>query len=164
MGTKPKNSRQKPGGKSPGTGGQPKKTAKNRKTRPHSISLADLFLLIRVVDECLYHPTGALGRAAKTEGYGSVGNVAQRLDVLENHFGRLFSRNSSSDPWRADRLSGGRRLGARMRRAAGVDAQERAQRLFQPPEASRLPQQSRHADAGQENHDRQAAGGERSDE
>jgi hypothetical protein len=67
MGTKPKNSRQNLGGKSPGTGGRVK--AANRRTRPHSILLANLFLCIRIVDECLYHPIGALSRAAKTEGY-----------------------------------------------------------------------------------------------
>ena len=44
----------------------------------------------------LYHPTGAFDRVAKTEGYGSLGNVAQRLDVLESRFGTLFYRNSSS--------------------------------------------------------------------
>jgi hypothetical protein len=130
-GDKAKNSRQKPGGKSPGTGRRAMKKAKNRKTRPQSILLADLFLWISVVDECLYHPTGALDRAAKTEGYGSVGNVVQRLDVLEGRFGKLFYRNSPSDPRRADSLGGGRRLGARLRsraKGARTDAQEPAQR------------------------------------
>ena len=57
--------------------------------------MADLFLWISVVDECLHHPTGALERAAITEGYASVGNITQRLDVLENQFGRLIYRNSA---------------------------------------------------------------------
>ncbi|MHC2644070.1 hypothetical protein ACVJGB_006938 [Bradyrhizobium liaoningense] len=140
MRTQPKNPRQKPGRKSPAKGDQAKKRAKNRKTRPHSILLADLFLLIRVVDECLYHPTGALGRAAKTEGYGSVGNVAQRLDVLENRFGKLFYRNSSGGRRRADPRGDGRQ-GARLRSRAEdarADAQEPAQRLF-PRQARLLP-------------------------
>jgi hypothetical protein len=94
MGTKPKSSRQKAGRKSLDPGVQARK-CKDRRTRPHSILLADLFLWVRVVDECLYHPIGGLDRAAKTEGYGSVGNVSQRLDVLENHFGMLFYRNGS---------------------------------------------------------------------
>ena len=75
--------------------GKSRKT-KARTARPHSILLADLFLWIGVVDECLYHPVGAFERAAKTEGYGSVGNVTQRLDVLENEFGMLLYRNLSS--------------------------------------------------------------------
>jgi hypothetical protein len=97
MGTKPKSSRQKPGRKSPSPGWQAKKKAKDRETRPHSILLADLFLWISVIDECLYHPTGPFDRVAKTEGYGSLGNVAQRLDVLESRFGTLFYRNKRLD-------------------------------------------------------------------
>ena len=99
--TKPKSSRQKPGGKSPSPGGQAKKKAKDRKTRPHSILLADLFLWISVVDECLYHPTGAFDRAARTEGYGSLGNVANRLKVLEARFGKLFQENKASSRYRS---------------------------------------------------------------
>jgi hypothetical protein len=60
-----------------------RRKVKARKARPHSILLADLFLWISVVDECLYHPTGAFDRAATMEGYGSLGNVANRLKVLE---------------------------------------------------------------------------------
>jgi hypothetical protein len=101
MGTKPKSSRQKTGGKSPSPGGQAKKKAKGRKTRPHSILLADLFLWISVVDECLYHPTGAFDRAAKTEGYGSLGNIANRLKVLEARFGKLFQENKLSSRYRS---------------------------------------------------------------
>jgi hypothetical protein len=101
MGTKPRSSRQKTGRKSLGPGVGAKK-AKDRKTRPHSISLADLFLWVRVVDECLYHPIGGLDRAAITEGYRSVGNVTQRLDVLERHFGKLLYR---SGPYRSGVLT-----------------------------------------------------------
>jgi hypothetical protein len=94
MGTKPKSPQRKPGEFAPGSKAQAQK--KPKKQRPNSILLADLFLWISVVDECLYHPVGAFERAAKTEGYGSVGNVTQRLDVLENEFGMLLYRNLSS--------------------------------------------------------------------
>jgi hypothetical protein len=94
MRTKPRRSQKKAGRKSPDPGVLTKK-AKDRKTRPHSILLADFFLWIRVVDEGLYHPIGGLDRAAMTEGYRSVGNVTQRLDVLESHFGKLLYRRGS---------------------------------------------------------------------
>jgi hypothetical protein len=71
------------------------KKPKVRRTRSHAISMADLFLWTSIVDECLYHPTGALERAAITEGYSSVGNVTQRLDFLEKQFGRLIYRNAA---------------------------------------------------------------------
>ena len=92
--TKPRRPRKKAGRKSRDLGVQTKK-AKDRKKRPHSILLADFFLWIRVVDEGLYHPIGGLDRAAMAEGYRSVGNVTQRLDVLESHFGMLLHRRGS---------------------------------------------------------------------
>jgi len=36
---------------------------------------------------------GAFDRAAVTEGYGSLGNVVQRIKVLEDRFGLLFQPN-----------------------------------------------------------------------
>jgi hypothetical protein len=67
-----------------------------KKQRPNSIMLADLFLWINVVDECLYHPAGAFDRAAMTEGYGSLGNVVNRIEKLEERFGQLFHPNKLS--------------------------------------------------------------------
>jgi hypothetical protein len=80
------------------------KNAGDRKLRPHSISLADLFLWISVVDECLYHPIGAFDRAANAEGYGSLGNVVNRLQVLEARFGALFEEIAEDNPNVAIRL------------------------------------------------------------
>jgi hypothetical protein len=94
MRTKPRRSQKNAGCKSPDRGVRTKK-AKDRKKRPHSILLADFFLWSRVVDECLYHPVGGLDRAAMAEGYRSVGNVTQRLDVLESHFGQLLYRRGA---------------------------------------------------------------------
>jgi hypothetical protein len=82
---KPTAKREKPSPEAP-----TRRKAKARKARPHSMLLADLFLWISVVDECLYHPVGAFDRAAVAEGYGSLGNVVQRLAVLEKRFGQLF--------------------------------------------------------------------------
>jgi hypothetical protein len=69
---------------------------KPKKRRPNSILLADLFLWINVVDDCHYHPVGTFDRAAVTEGYGSLGNVVQRIKVLEERFGPLFRPNKRS--------------------------------------------------------------------
>jgi hypothetical protein len=96
MGKKVKNSRQTAEREKPSSQAPTGKKGKSRKVRPNSILLADLFLWISVVDECLYHPMGAFDRAAKTEGYGSLGNVANRLKVLETRFGKLFQENKSS--------------------------------------------------------------------
>jgi hypothetical protein len=52
--------------------------------------LADLLLLITIVDECQIHPIGAFDRAAHTAGIKSAGNLARRLDRIEGHFGKLF--------------------------------------------------------------------------
>jgi hypothetical protein len=92
MEAKPKTSRQKAGRKKRFTEPRRQQKGKGRQARAHSITLADIFLWITVVDECLYHPMGAFDRAAKTEGYGSVGNVVQRLKVLEDRFGTLFMK------------------------------------------------------------------------
>jgi hypothetical protein len=102
MGAKPTSSRKKSGDIAPRSKGQPRR--KPKKQRPNSILLADLFLWINVVDECLYHPAGDFDRAAVTEGYGSFGNVVQRIKVLEDRFGPLFQphklspRNRSGAP------------------------------------------------------------------
>jgi hypothetical protein len=60
-------------------------------SRPHSISLADLFLWITLVDECLFHPIGAFERAAVKEGLSNRGTVTQRVEALESRFGQLFA-------------------------------------------------------------------------
>jgi hypothetical protein len=91
MGKKVKNSRQTAERKKPSSSQAPTgKKGKSRKVRPHSITLADLFLWITVVDEALVHPTKAFKRAAESEGIKSVGNVQNRLKVLEDRFGKLF--------------------------------------------------------------------------
>jgi len=94
MGTKPKSLRSRRGDIAP----SPKARAvkKPKKQRPNSILLADLFLWINVVDECLYHPVGAFDRAAMTEGYSSLGNVVNRIEKLEERFGPLFRPNKLS--------------------------------------------------------------------
>jgi hypothetical protein len=91
MGTKPRSSRQKTDDKTPA-----RKPKAEKKKRPNSILLADLLLWINIVDECLYHPVGAFDRAATTEGYGSLGNVVQRIEKLQERFGPLFQPNKLS--------------------------------------------------------------------
>jgi hypothetical protein len=104
MGKKPSSSRQNSVRRPAEAGAKAGKKAKDRKLRPHSVSLADLFLWISVVDECLYHPMGAFDRAANTEGYGSLGNVVNRLQVLEDRFGALFEEIAEDNPNVAIRL------------------------------------------------------------
>jgi hypothetical protein len=94
MGTEPKSSRSRRGVVAPSP--KPRAGKKSKRQRPNSILLADLFLWINVVDECLYHPVGAFDRAAMTEGYGSLGNVVNRIEKLEERFGQLFRPNKLS--------------------------------------------------------------------
>jgi hypothetical protein len=74
---------------------------KKGEKRPHSVSLADLFLWITLVDECLYHPIGAFDRAATTAGLKNRGTVTQRVKVLEAHFGQLFANRDPSQRYRS---------------------------------------------------------------
>lgn len=69
--------------------------------RPYAHPLADLFLWITVVDECLFHPIGAFERAAVTEGLANRGTVTQRLQVLESRFGQLFAKRDASQRYRS---------------------------------------------------------------
>jgi hypothetical protein len=70
-------------------------------SRPHSISLADLFLWITLVDECLFHPIGAFERAAVKEGLSNRGTVTQRVEALESRFGQLFAEREASQRYRS---------------------------------------------------------------
>lgn len=74
---------------------------KKRISRPHSISLADLFLWITLVDECLFHPIGAFERAAVKEGLSNRGTVTQRVEALESRFGQLFAEREASQRYRS---------------------------------------------------------------
>jgi hypothetical protein len=74
---------------------------KKGEKRPHSVSLADLYLWITLVDECLYHPIGAFERAAVTAGLKNRGTVTQRVKVLEAHFGQLFANRDASQRYRS---------------------------------------------------------------
>lgn len=76
-------------------------TRKQAQRRPNSVSLADLYLWITLVDECLYHPIGAFERAAVTAGLKNRGTVTQRVKVLEAHFGQLFANRDTSQRYRS---------------------------------------------------------------
>lgn len=61
------------------------------KRRPHSITLADLFLWITFADECFVHPRKAFQRTAEKEGV-VLGHVSKRVSAIEKHFGGLFEK------------------------------------------------------------------------